>query len=193
MYVDDVSVQGMRILNDLTPWLRESAPRECVLLLAFQRRLLSQEAYVTSQLTARASSAGKSVHVRWWTDHGFSRRDCCWPATLPEHPLLTDYLSDTGVEPQLRYGNGCGQYFSAEEPRRLLEAALLLAGVSVLRNNPRLAQQKHMRPLGNTVWPGLGIGVPIVTWRNCPNSAPLSFWADGIVPALFPRTMNWRP
>jgi len=190
VYVDDVSIHGMRILNDVTPWIKETAPRVCTLLIVLQRRLLGQQDYVTNLLTTRARAVGKVLQLHWWSDHNFSREDCYRPAVIPDDPVLSAYLNRSGVEPQLRYGNATGQYFSSNESRSLLETALLMAGISVIESNPSLSPRKYIRPLGNTIWRGLGLGVPIVTWRNCPNSAPLSLWADGQVPALFPREAN---
>jgi hypothetical protein len=36
----------------------------------------------------------------------------------------------------------------------------------------------------------LGFGSLIVTFRNCPNNAPLAFWVDSPWYPLFPRTTN---
>ena len=36
----------------------------------------------------------------------------------------------------------------------------------------------------------LGFGSLIVTYRNCPNNAPLALWVDAPWYPLFPRTTN---
>jgi hypothetical protein len=190
VYVDDVSVHGMRLLKDLKPWIKNKAPRKGELLVLLQRRRFGNQEYLNEQLMDCAFDAGKTMRVNWWVDLEFSSDDCYSPMALPDDPDLTHYLKDSGVSPQLRTSDGVGQYFSSEAGRELLEREFLLAGVRVLEANPNLSPKKYMRPLGNTIWKGLGLGVPIVTWRNCPNSAPLCLWAEGHVPPLFPREAN---
>jgi hypothetical protein len=49
---------------------------------------------------------------------------------------------------------------------------------------------KYQRPLGNMLLETLGFGSLIVTFRNCPNNAPLALWAGDPWHPLFPRTTN---
>lgn len=190
VYVDDLSVHGMRVLNDLSPWIQCDAPDDFDLLLLLQRRLADQHDYITNELARRTRAAGKTVRVHWWCDQEFVGNDCYRPASIPSDEEVTAYLTENRIDPRLRRGGSTGRYFSSDLGRCLLETALLRAGVCVLAANDRLQPREYMRPLGNTIWPGLGVGVPIVTWRNCPNSAPLALWADGLVPPLFPRQAN---
>jgi hypothetical protein len=44
--------------------------------------------------------------------------------------------------------------------------------------------------VGNMVLSTLGFGSTIVTFRNCPNNAPLAFWAGDPWYPLFPRKIN---
>jgi hypothetical protein len=46
------------------------------------------------------------------------------------------------------------------------------------------------RPLGHMTLVTLGFGSLIVTYRNCPNNAPLALWVDHPWYPLFPRTTN---
>ena len=192
VYVDDVSVHGMRLLNDFTPWFRERAPGRAELLILLQRQLRDRHGYLTRELTNRARSFGKELRVHWACDAEFAESDCYQPMVLPDDPLVAEYVARNGGRAQLRRVHGVGQYFSSTAARGALEGELLLAGVRVLAENPWLSGNRHMRPLGNSVWRGLGLGVPLVTWRNCPNSAPLCLWADGDCPPLFPRLTNRR-
>jgi len=50
VYADDLSVHGMRILNDLTAWLKRDAPANFDVLLLLQRRLSDRETFVTKAL-----------------------------------------------------------------------------------------------------------------------------------------------
>lgn len=194
VYTDDVSVQGWRILNDLTPWMEHEAPSEFELLILLQRRLVGREQYVTNTLRERARSAGKKLpRIIWWCNEEFSSADCYSPAAIPENEDVAAWVNKGNVQlPALRTGTGTGRFFTSDAARRTIESEFLIAGTRILARNRNLQQKKHMRPLGNTTWPWapLGIGVPIVTWRNCPNSAPLALWAEGIVDPLFPRQSN---
>lgn len=194
VYTDDVSVQGWRILNDLTPWMEDEAPAEFELLILLQRRLVGREQYVTNTLRERARSAGKKLsRITWWCNEEFSSADCYSPAAIPQNDDVAAWVTKGNVQlPALRTGTGTGRFFSSDAGRRTIESEFLIAGTRILARNRNLQQKKNMRPLGNTTWPWapLGIGVPIVTWRNCPNSAPLALWAEGIVDPLFPRQSN---
>ena len=53
---------------------------------------------------------------------------------------------------------------------------------------PNLNQ--FQRPLGNSLLETLGFGSLIVTFRNCPNNAPLPLWVGNPWHPLFPRTTN---
>lgn len=191
VYADDVSVQGMRLLNDLTPWIEYEAPREFELLILQQRRFAGRESYLTSTLQQRARAAEKKLtRITWWWNEEFSSADCYAPAAIPDDEDVAAWISRSNIKFTRRPGTGTGRFFSSDAARRTIESEFLIAGARILGKNRNLAQKKHMRPLGNTVWPSLGIGVPIVTWRNCPNSAPLALWAEGIVAPLFPRQSN---
>jgi len=193
VYVDDVSVHGMRILKDLAPWITHHAPAEFDLLILLERGLAGQETYVTNQLKNQARSCDKTARTRWWCNQQFARADCYWPSEIPDNEELAAWRKEMGVkEITLRTGTGTGRFFSSNEKRRLIEAEFLIAGAKILAKNHYLNPRKYMRPLGNTIWSTapLGLGVPIVTWRNCPNSAPLALWAEGIGMPLFPRRSN---
>jgi len=184
----------MRALNDLTTWITHDAPTEFDLLILLQRGLVGQDTYVTNELKNRARSAGRTGRIRWWCNGQFARADCYFPSKMPDSEELATWREEMGVEETtLRTGTGTGRFFSSDENRRIIEAEFLIAGAKILANNRHLNPRKYMRPLGNTIWAKstpLGLGVPIVTWRNCPNSAPLALWAEGIGTPLFPRQSN---
>jgi hypothetical protein len=83
---------------------------------------------------------------------------------------------------------GGGGIFSSDAGRQLLEEEFLKAGVHIRQMCPHL--NKYQRPLGNVILETLGFGSLIVTFRNCPNNAPLALWAGDPWNPLFPRTTN---
>ena len=79
--------------------------------------------------------------------------------------------------------------FSSDTGRQLIwNMNSLKAGVRIRQMCPHLNQ--YQRPLGNMILDTLGFGSLIVTFRNCPNSAPLALWAGDPWHPLFQRTTN---
>ena len=82
-------------------------------------------------------------------------------------------------------GNGI---FASDAGRQLLEQEFLKAGVRIREMCPNLGETQ--RPLGHMTLETLGFGSLIVTFRNCPNNAPLALWAGDPWHPLFARTTN---
>jgi hypothetical protein len=78
--------------------------------------------------------------------------------------------------------------FSDDAGRQLLEQEFLKAGARIRMMCPNL--NVNQRPLGNTLLDTLGFGSMIVTFRNCPNNAPLALWVGHPWYPLFPRATN---
>jgi len=83
---------------------------------------------------------------------------------------------------------GAAGLFSSDAAKILLEQEFLKAGVHIRQICPNLSAVQ--RPLGHMTLETLGFGSLIVTYRNCPNNAPLAFWVDAPWYPLFPRTTN---
>ncbi|HEV2161675.1 MAG TPA: hypothetical protein VGR52_05520 [Stellaceae bacterium] len=96
-------------------------------------------------------------------------------------------------------GQGALQIFSSETARETIEQAFLKRGAYIysLPQNP----DTNMRPLGYSRLRTPGFGSTIITYRNCPNNAPLVMWwgnPTGGYPLnawrpLFPRRPRQRP
>lgn len=76
-----------------------------------------------------------------------------------------------------------GVLIQGTPPKSLLDDGVKIRGMC-----PHL--NKYQRPLGNMILETLGFGSTIVTFRNCPNNAPLAFWAGDPWYPLFPRKTN---
>ena len=100
------------------------------------------------------------------------------------------YVAAMRFPPHLRTAGHVGGsgIFSSDAGRQLLETEFLKAGVRIRQMCPHLNQ--YQRPLGNMILDTLGFGSLIVTFRNCPNNAPLALWAGDPWVPLFPRTTN---
>ena len=119
-----------------------------------------------------------------------SSSDVLRPASIPDTVEVKQYVEAMTYKPNLRIpGNvGSNSLFSSEEGRNLLEQEFLKAGVRIRQMCPNLGVTQ--RPLGHISLETLGFGSLIVTFRNCPNNAPLALWVGDPWYALFPRTTN---
>jgi hypothetical protein len=136
-----------------------------------------------NRLKEAASSAGKEIGVNLWAAIEYENRkqyrdtsEVLWPAVVPDDPRLKTYMAEEQrfpFEPRRPGGKLKNAVFASDEGRQLLERELLLAGMRIRSfcANPTRA----LRPLGFSPF-GLGFGSLVVTYRNCPNNAPLALW-----------------
>ncbi|MCK6511056.1 hypothetical protein L6R29_13925 [Myxococcota bacterium] len=198
MYLDDISFTGNRITNDLIPWIKQDAPKETELCIASVVRHSFGAYQAHQKLEDAVKQSGKSIHIDWRYSKEMENRktyrddsDVLWPSVLPGDVFVQEYLSAQKYpfEPR-NAASPPPRYFSSEEGRQLLEREMLLAGLQIRSfcQNPK----EIMRPLGYGPF-GLGFGSTWVTYRNCPNNAPLAFWwGDPDYPTNHPFS-RWYP
>jgi hypothetical protein len=197
VYLDDGLFTGNTILNDLRDWLKGDAPTHAfvhVIVMALHR---GGQYYAQTALAKAAKEVGKQIEFRWWRIVELEDRktyikdsDVLRPTKIPEDEATKAYAAGLKFPPTLRPAGGVGglNIFSSEEGRELVEQELLIKGVYIRTKSPHL--KEYARPLGNMVLSTLGFGSTIVTFRNCPNNAPLAFWAGDPWYPLFPRKIN---
>jgi hypothetical protein len=197
-YLDDVLFSGGRVGSDLKAWIQESAPAKAAvhILVIATHRLGEWQA--TEGLKKAAKEAGKDISFSCWAVIRFENRksyknksEVLWPAVLPNDAALAAYMAQEERWPfEPRAAGGVLEYdvFSGEAGRQLIEQELLLAGVKIRAGcqDPK----RSMRPLGFSAF-GLGFGSTIVTYRNCPNNAPLALWWGD--PTATSGAMHWYP
>lgn len=183
VYLDDVLFSGSRIRNDLSTWIVNEAPPAATVHIVMIATHRFGHWSCRGRLEQGAKEAGKQLNFRFWAVAQLENRkeyrntsDVLWPATLPDDVALRAYTEEETkfpFEPRTLGGQYKSRFFSSEEGRQLLERELLLAGMHIrsLSQNPSHA----LRPLGFSSF-GLGFGSMIVTYRNCPNNAPLALW-----------------
>ena len=183
VYLDDVLFSGGRVGADLSKWIAEQAPSTATVHVVTIASHRFGEWKCKSRLTNGAREAGKQLQFRLWAARRVENRlshrnesELLWPVAIPEDAALTEYLAQEEKFPfRPRKTGGQLQWpvFSTEDGRQLLERELLLAGMRIrsFSQSPSPA----MRPLGFSPF-GLGFGSMIVTYRNCPNNAPLALW-----------------
>ncbi|MXZ47304.1 MAG: hypothetical protein F4Z08_10055 [Chloroflexi bacterium] len=193
VYLDDGVFTGNRLLSDLELWdpsRKHRGTRIHVIAAAIHRGAVH---YVQSRLS--------DYSFRWSRVLQLENRkseknisDVLWPAAIPDDELVREYcemLGGEGYPPTLRRpGKSGSEFFSSEPGRQALEEQFLKAGCKIRALNPNL--NNYQRPLGNMVLRGLGFGTLVVTYRNCPNNAPLALWAGDPWYPLLPRKTNWQ-
>lgn len=196
VYLDDAIFSGGRISQDLVPWITGEAPQKATVHVVVMAT--HQSAYYNKDKVAKAIRAsGKSIELRWWQAIELEDRnkyldtsDVLRPVFIPVDLEVVAYAAALKYQPILRNSGQVGSLgiYSSDAGRQVLEQEFLKAGVRIRGMCPNLNQ--YQRPLGNMVLQGLGFGSLIVTFRNCPNNAPLALWAGNPWYPLFPRTTN---
>lgn len=197
IYLDDVSFSGNRVLNDLRAWIAGPAPNTGTVYIVVLGSHNSGRSYATHNLKRAARDAGKTLDFKWkglmTIEDDLSKpniSDVLRPASIPADPLVQAYVAGMQHKPVLRTPGTAGKLnlFSSEEGRHLLEQEFLKAGCRIRQMCPHL-KVRH-RPLGFSFLETLGFGTMMVTYRNCPNNAPLALWAGEPWNPLFARKNN---
>ena len=200
IYLDDVLFSGSRIGGDLAQWIKTDAPANGTVEILCIAAYLFGEWKCSERLREEAKAAGKQLRFRIWAALRLENRlkyhatsEVLWPAVIPNDATLKAYMAGEKKFPfKLRTPNGKLEHalFTSEEGRQLVERELLMAGMRIRSfcQNPSRA----LRPLGFSPF-GLGFGSTIVTYRNCPNNAPLAlWWGDPEAPQSHPFS-KWYP
>jgi hypothetical protein len=193
VYLDDIMFTGDRIEQDLYHWVKSAPDGSKVTVIVYV-----SHAYGKYQLGEKLKSLGKihnkNISFRLLARHTLENRrsyressKVLWPSSLPsgaEHFSV----GATGFSP--RPTGHVSKLFPSEGRRHLVEQALLRAGMRIigLSREP----DENLRPLGYSPF-GVGFGSLLLSYRNCPNNAPLAlWWGDRSKPASHPLG-QWYP
>jgi hypothetical protein len=181
IYLDDVMFSGSRIGNDLTAWLTSEAPSDADVHVIVAAAHTLGEYLCKKRLKEAAEVAGKDIRFHFWATRWFESRkarrdesDLLWPTEIPNDPMVKAYVAlPTKFPFEPRSPGGPSGIFSSEDGRQVLEREFLIAGARIRAaySNP----SANLRPLGFSPF-GVGFGSLVVTYRNCPNNAPLALW-----------------
>lgn len=197
IYLDDASFTGNRILRDLRDWIAKKAPAKTTVHIITIAQHSGGQYYANTNLIKAVQAAGKTIDFTWWRAIELEDRltytdtsDVLRPVAIPEDTAVQAYVAGMKYAPRLRTPGGVGGkgIFSSDENRQLLEQEFLKAGMRIRGMCPHLGNTQ--RPLGHMTLETLGFGSLLVTFRNCPNNAPLALWAGDPWYPLFPRTTN---
>jgi len=183
IFLDDAVFSGARVRNDLVPWIQEKAPDKATVHVIAIALYTGSEWAFRVPIAEAINASGKDISIRRWRaielENQKTKRDeseVLWPTAIPDYADVKAY-----VESQDKYafvarkpgGKIAHPIFSSEEGRQVLETHFLAAGVRIrgFCKDPK----PILKPLGFSRF-GLGFGSTIVTYRNCPNNAPLALW-----------------
>ncbi len=197
VYLDDAIFTGNRVRRDFEGWIADRAPSNAEVHIIVIALHSGGQYYASGKIKEAAKNAGKNINFTWWRAIELEDRraytnssDVLRPVSIPADPAVQAYIAGMRYQPHLR---GAGQVggngiFSSDAGRQLLEQEFLKAGVRIRQMCPNLGDTQ--RPLGHMTLETLGFGSLIVTFRNCPNNAPLALWVGDPWYPLFPRTTN---
>lgn len=198
IYLDDGIFTGNRVRHDLKKWIKNAPDKASVhvICIALHR---GGYYYAQKEIQEAIKAVGKNIAINWWRDIELENRkaysnssDVLRPTFIPDDDAVQSYVASISkrYEATLRNpGNpGAAGIFSSDAAKILLEQEFLKAGVRIRQMCPNL--KDNHRPLGYMILESLGFGSLIVTYRNCPNNAPLVFWAGDPWYSLFPRITN---
>lgn len=197
VYLDDVVFTGGRIRSDLTNWINTSAPPDTTVHIVTMGLHTGGYWYANKELKAAAKAAGKKINLTWWRSVEIEDRksntdtsDVLRPSVIPNDPVTQAYIGGLGYAPVLRKPGSVGAkaFFSSEQGRSMIEQEFLKIGAYIRTIAPNLGV--YQRPLGNMVLKTPGFGSMMVTFRNCPNNAPLALWVGAPWYPLFARKNN---
>lgn len=197
LYLDDVIFSGQRMRTDITNWLIASAPQKGSLYVVthtmHRLSLWYSENFIKDKITA----SGKQISLKFIYKELIEDRlfytyssDVLRPVSNNWNETITNYIQGLAKPPTYRHPGSIGGkgFFSSDGGRQLLENEFLAAG-AYIRKICKNFSINH-RPLGFMKLESFGFGTMIVSYRNCPNNAPLALWAGDPWYPLFPRSNN---
>ncbi len=197
VYLDDFSFTGGRVMQDIKKWIVECSPQNAKLHIITIAKHAYGDYYTKKEIKKCITDNNKDINFTWWCAMTFEDRryytdssDVLRPTSIPDNEDLQRYIETLTHEPHLRNSGNVGgnNLFSSNAGRELLEQVFLTTGIEVRKKCQLLT--KYHRPLGYMYLETLGFGTMIVTYRNCPNNAPLALWAGRPWYPLFRRTIN---
>jgi hypothetical protein len=184
VYLDDVVFSGNQIRNDLARWVGENDIRDSTVHIITMAIYRNGEHYAKNELLK--IFAPRNIKIKIWSSFRLENRlyhakeaQVFWPTQLPDEPFVNQWRAtfEAGQKyfsPRAPGGTASTTLFSSEKSREVIEQAFLKKGAYIysLPQNP----QQSMRPLGYSRLRTPGFGSTVITFRNCPNNAPLVLW-----------------
>lgn len=198
VYLDDAIFTGNHVRYNFEKWIANEAPKKAAVYIITIAQYTLGQSYANKEIKKAAEKNGKEIDFRWWCgmnlenhQNNITTSDVLWPTEIPDDHWVKAYIATLKYKLLSRPAGsvGKGKIFSSDEGRQLLEQEFLKAGAKI-RDKSFSNTADSVRPLGHMSLESLGFGSMIVTFRNCPNNAPLVLWAGDPWVPLFPRITN---
>jgi hypothetical protein len=184
VYLDDLSCSGNQIKNDLLRWAEEHEIQNATIHIIVMVLYRGGEYFAGKNLSERLKE--RNITWKFWASRRLENRrryahdaEVFWPTQLPNDEHVDRWRLTLGenngwFSARPPGGKGSSELFSSEEARDIVEQAFLRGGAYIysLPQNPA----QSMRPLGYSRLRSPGFGSTVITYRNCPNNAPLVLW-----------------
>ncbi len=189
LYVDDVFYSAGQVQRELENWIMTTGPQNAKVHILAMGRHDKGRWFAEKKLKEVASA--KAVQLTWYSSRVLrlsdwrnvtnrDKTDVLWPSAIPDDHYVQQWLANNpndahyATQENCRPGTVPHAPFSSADSRHVLEQAYLKKGAFIcsLPRNP----DKRMKPLGYHRLGGWGFGTFLMTYRNCPNNAPLVLW-----------------
>ena len=195
LYLDDCLFTGKRVRRDLKAWIINKAPAKAKLHVVAIALHSNGFYYTEKSIEEAVAEAEKEIEIIWWCSVVPENRvglrrdsaDVLRPTLIPKDANVQAYVEQMKYPPKLRSSGytGLNSLYTNDKEKILLEQEFLKAGARIRQLIPDMGVTQ--RPLGHSPLDTLGFGSLIVTYRNCPNNAPLALWIGDPWYPLFPR------
>lgn len=196
IYLDDFIFTGLRLKTDVENWLINEAP-ENITLYVVTYGSYAGFWYNKQSIEGVIDQIGKKINLQFIEVVKLENRKAysssshvLWPSTAPNTASVANFKSGLSTLPHKRQPiilNG-NNIFQSESGRQLLEQQFLIKGIEIIELSGNFSSAH--KPLGFMGLDSFGFGAMHITYRNCPNNAPLALWAGGPWYPLFPRKTN---
>ena len=199
VYIDDAIFSGKRLRDDICKWISESAPTNATLYVVVIA-VYDESYWAERQIMKHAKALGKNINMNIYRCIQLENRkaykdnsDVLWPTTIPNDEQTQKHAEMVNSQFNIEFRNGSSLgnngIFKTNEGRQILEQEFLIKGVGIYESTENFPKSLA-RPLGFSSLTTLGFGSTVVTYRNCPNNAPMVLWASHPWYPLFPRKQN---
>ncbi len=202
-YVDDGLFSGNRLCDDIIPWLENTAPNNCKIIIYHIVRYNQGYNYAMKKILPVARK--KNIKGKGFTniplDNERERESTIiWPQRVIGDLSIDKYCvwlekkcNEKGLSVPLFRNKGTPPketLFSSSQNRDIVERAFLEVGAKLVitAKDPN----RYVRPLGFDKLLSLGFGALFVTYRNISNNCPLALWY-GDPESAIRQLRSWYP
>ncbi len=187
IYVDDFLFSGTKLYGDIEDNFTVTSQYKIDIIY------IGYYTYGQYKCNENLNQKFVKIDFKYWRLLELENRVSCinqscvlWPTqNLATNPRVQNFLGQSHTQ-QFRdahsgvAGYGClnqSNLFTSETNRQILEEEFTLAGLKIINKGIQMGwNMSSWKPLGFSSFKNLGFGSMILSYRNCPNNAPLCLW-----------------